>query len=258
VKISIVTPSFNGLVLLKQTGESILSQTGDFDLEWIVRDGGSMDGTVEWLKSLNEPRVKWTSQPDRGQSDAINAGLSEATGDVVAWLNADDLYPPGALNAVVRAFGTRSQAQWLVGRYEIIDLGGNPIRPGVVAYKRIRLERFSFNQLLTENVIPQPAVFWRRCFGLRVGLLDTSLYYTMDYDLWLRMAKAEPPLVIDDLLARFRHHAESKSGKVNRAQFDEQHAVMKRYCPSPFQRARHKFHVEKVVWAYRLMRLVGL
>jgi hypothetical protein len=119
------------------------------------------------------------------------------------------------------------------------------------------LERYSLAQLLTENVIPQPAVFWRRTFGQQVGPLDLSLYYTMDYDLWLRMATQGPPLVIGDLLARFRHHPTSKSGKLNRAQFDEQHAVMSRYTTSRWRRAVHRFHVEKVVWAYRAMRLVG-
>ncbi|HEV7298070.1 MAG TPA: glycosyltransferase family 2 protein [Tepidisphaeraceae bacterium] len=257
MKISIVTPTLSGLPLLRQTAESILSQAGDFDLQWIVVDGGSTDGTVEWLSSLNDLRMTFTSERDKGQSDAINKGLAAADGDVVAWLNCDDLYVPGALAAVAGAFANHPDAQWLVGRYEVISLDGTRMRQGVVNYKRRRLERYSLSQLLTENIIPQPAVFWRRAFGERVGPLDLSLYYTMDYDLWLRMATVSPPLVIDDLLANFRHHATSKSGQLNRAQFDEQHAVMKRYTPSPWRRAVHRFHVEKVVWAYRLMRLIG-
>jgi glycosyltransferase involved in cell wall biosynthesis len=257
VKISIVTPTLNGLSLLRQTADSILSQQGDFDLQWIVIDGGSTDGTVDWLTSLNDPRVTWTSEPDNGQSDAINKGLARADGDIVAWLNCDDLYVPGALAAVARGFADHPTSQWLIGRYEVISFDGKPIRQGVVNYKRRRLERFSLAQLLTENVIPQPAVFWRRSFGQSVGPLDLSLYYTMDYDLWLRMATQSPPLIVNDLLAQFRHHDASKSGQVNRAQFDEQHAVMQRYTISPWRRAVHKFHVEKVVWAYRLMRLLG-
>lgn len=257
MKISIVTPTLNGLPLLRHSAESILSQQGDFQLTWIVVDGGSTDGTLEWLRSLGDPRVTWQSGPDDGQSDAINKGLEQADGDIVAWLNCDDLYTPGALAAVVRAFTHHREAQWLVGRYEIISLDGQRIRQRVVDYKRCRLERYTNAGLLTENIIPQPAVFWRRCFGYRVGLLDTSLYYTMDYDLWLRMAAVAPPLVLNETLAQFRHHDASKSGQVNRAQFDEQFTVMKRYCKNPWRRLIHKLHVEKVVWAYRAMRLLG-
>ena len=119
------------------------------------------------------------------------------------------------------------------------------------------LDSMAVAGLLTENVIPQPAVFWRRELWERVGPLDESLYFTMDYDLWLRMAKVASPVVVDELLAKFRLHPGSKSGKVDRRQFDEQFAVMKRYCASPWRRAVHKFHVEKVVWAYRVMRLIG-
>lgn len=257
MKISIVTPTLNGLTLLRETGQSILSQSGEFELEWIVIDGGSTDGTIDWLRSLNDPRVSWMSEPDRGQSDAINKGLIKATGDVVAWLNADDLYAPGALAAVAGAFTSHPAAQWLVGRYEVISLDGQPIRSAIVYYKRRLLERYSLNRLLTENIIPQPAVFWRREFGEKVGLLDESLYFTMDYDFWLRMAAVADPLVIDDLLAQFRLHADSKSGKVDRRQFDEQYVVMKRHCSSRWRRFVHRLHVEKVVCAYRAMRWMG-
>ena len=100
MKISIVTPSYNGLRFLNAAAQSVLTQTGDLELEWIVVDGGSTDGTVDYLRKLTDPRVHWTSEPDGGQSHAINKGLARATGDVVAWLNTDDVYTPGALNAV--------------------------------------------------------------------------------------------------------------------------------------------------------------
>jgi glycosyltransferase involved in cell wall biosynthesis len=257
MKISIITPTLNGLPLLRQTAQSVLSQEGPFDLQWIVIDGGSNDGTLDWLASLNDPRLTWISEPDQGQADAINKCLSRADGEIVAWLNCDDLYLPGALAAVARHFTQHPAAQWLVGRYEIISLDGTPTRPAVVKYKRKRLERYSIGRLLAENIIPQPAVFWRRTFGQSIGPLDTSLYYTMDYDLWLRMAHRSAPLVVDDLLARFRHHPTSKSGQFNRRQFDEQYTVLKRHCPSHRRQLIHRLHVEKVVWAYRVMRWLG-
>ena len=260
MKISIVTPTLNRRAYLASTGESILAQSGDFDLEWVVVDGGSTDGSVEWLTELaaRDPRVRFTSGPDRGQSDAINKGLASAAGDVVAWLNADDLYPAGALAAVAEAFASHPVADWLVGRYEVIDDAGRPIRQAIVRYKQRRLDRYTYRALLRQNIIPQPAVFWRRPFGERIGPLDESLHWTMDYDLWLRMGRASPPLVVDRLLARFRHHAASKSGDFNRRQFDEGYEVARRHADGDqASLIAHRLNVEKIVWAYRAMRLLG-
>jgi glycosyltransferase involved in cell wall biosynthesis len=259
VKISIVTPSYNGLRFLPRAAESILSQTGDFEWEWIVVDGGSVDGTVEYLKGANDPRLSWTSEPDRGQSDAINKGLARATGDVVAWLNTDDVYTPGALDAVSRAFTSNPRANWLVGRYEVIDESDRTIRSSVVRYKERSLRRYTYRALLRENFVSQPAVFWRRAFGAEVGPLDRSLHWTMDYDLWLRMGAKSDPLFLDQVLAQFRLHPQSKTGKVDRRQFDEQYAVARRYLGNDrTSRLIHRFNVEKIVLAYRVMRLLGM
>ena len=230
----------------------------NFDVEWIVIDAASTDGTVDFLKSLVDPRVKWISEKDAGQSDAINKGLKRATGDIIGWLNSDDLYASGALAAVASAFEQNPAARWAVGRYEIIDEQNRPIRPGIVRYKEKQLRRYTYRALLRENFIPQPAVFWRRDFGVEIGSLDTSLHFTMDYDLWLRMGWIHDPLFIDHLLAKFRVHARSKTGVINRKQFDEGYDVAKRYAAGDSSVLRsHRLSVEKIVWAYRLMRLVG-
>jgi glycosyltransferase involved in cell wall biosynthesis len=258
VKISIVTPSFNQCTFLRRTMDSILSQQGDFDLEWVVVDGGSTDGTLDLLRSAADPRLRWTSGPDSGQSHAINKGLDSVSGDVVAWLNSDDLYTPGALASVADAFSAHPDAHWLVGRCDIIDAADRVIRPGVTRYKNHLLSRYSYRSLLRQNCISQPAVFWRASFGKRIGGPDESLHYTMDYDLWLRMARAAEPLILDRVLAQFRIHDQSKSGQVNRGQFDEQYRVASRYFDGDTaSRLAHRFHVEKIVWAYRLMRLLG-
>jgi glycosyltransferase involved in cell wall biosynthesis len=259
MKLSIVTPSFNARRYLPRAAESILSQSGDFELEWIVVDGGSTDGTLDVIRGISDPRLSWTSEPDRGQSDAINKGLRQATGDVVAWLNADDVYVPGALSEVARAFASKPEAKWLVGRYEVIDENDQPIRGSVVRYKERSLRRYSYRALLRENFISQPAVFWRRDFGKEIGPLDESLHYTMDYDLWLRMGRVADPLFLDRVLARFRLYAGSKTGAVNRRQFDEQYEVARRYFGNDrASRFIHRFNVEKIVWAYRVMRLLGI
>ena len=130
---------------------------------------------------------------DEGQADAINKGLELATGDIVAWLAADDAYAPGALASVAETFASNPHARWLIGRYEVIDESDQVIRPAVARYKERSLRRYSYRALLRENFISQPAVFWRRSFGQDVGALDESLHWTMDYDLWLRMAKLRDP-----------------------------------------------------------------
>jgi glycosyltransferase involved in cell wall biosynthesis len=259
VKISIVTPSFNSLRYLAEAARSILSQDGPFQLEWVVVDGGSTDGTVHFLESLADPRLRWISEADRGQSNAVNKGREMAGGDVVGWLNADDVYTPGAVASVAAAFEREHSAQWLVGRCEIIGADGRVIRQRVTRYKDRSLRRYAYRALLRENFISQPAVFWRRAFGGRVGPLDESLHYTMDYDLWLRMGRGADPLLLDRVLAQFRLHETSKSGRVNRAQFDEQYRVACRYVGNDrVSRWVQRFNVEKIVWAYRLMRLVGV
>jgi glycosyltransferase involved in cell wall biosynthesis len=259
MKISIVTPTFNGMKYLPATGTSVLSQAGGFDLEWIVVDGGSTDGTVDYLRGLNDPHVRWVSEKDRGQSDAINKGLAMAGGAVVAWLNADDLYTPGTLAAVAEAFDRHPEAQWIAGRCDIIDSGGAPIRNAVTRYKDRSLRRYSYRRLLRENPISQPAVFWRREFGKKVGPIDVSLDHAMDYDLWLRMGRESDPLLLDRVVAHFRLHPESKSGTQTRERFDEQYLVASRYFGDDrASRWVHRLNVEKIVWSYRLMQLVGL
>jgi glycosyltransferase involved in cell wall biosynthesis len=259
LKISVVTPSYNSCRFLDRTAQSILSQSGNFELEWIVVDGGSTDGTVGFLRGLGDPRLRWISEADSGQSHAINKGLDLTTGDVVAWLAADDAYTPGALAAVAEAFASNPSARWLVGRYEVIDESDHVIRPAVVRYKERWLRRYSYRALLRENFISQPAVFWRRDFGREVGPLDESLNWTMDYDLWLRMGRTAAPIFLDRVLARFRLHPASKTGQVDRRQFDEQYTVACRYLGDDrVSRCIHRFNVEKIVWAYRVMRWLRL
>jgi glycosyltransferase involved in cell wall biosynthesis len=258
MRISIITPSFNQRNYLQQTMRSVLSQSGEFNLTWHVIDGGSIDGTVSFLKTVEDPRVRWISEPDRGQSHGVNKGIEQARGaDVLGWLNSDDLYADGALAAVAEAFNDAS-VQWLVGRYQIIDADGELIRSSIARYKDRFLDHYSYRKLLRENFIAQPAVFWRRTFGDAVGGLDESLHYTMDYDLWLRMGKRADPRILDRVLAQFRIHTGSKSGQVNREQFDEGYRVARRYFAGDrASQIAHRFNVEKIVWAYRLMRLIG-
>ncbi len=255
---SIITPSFNQRAFLRQTADTVLSQTGDFELSWTVIDGGSTDGSVELLKSISDPRLRWTSEPDRGQADAVNKGLQLADGDLIGWLNSDDLYAPGALAAVAVAFAANPSAGWLVGQADIIDADGREIRSVVTRYKNRGLARYSRKSLLRENCISQPAVFWRRELGQRVGPLDITLHHAMDYDLWLRFAAIGDPIVLPKVLAHFRIHRQSKTGTQVRQRFAEDCAVAARHAGTDrMGLTLHRLNAEKIVWAYRLIRLLG-
>jgi glycosyltransferase involved in cell wall biosynthesis len=255
--ISIITPSLNSARYLPEMMKSVLGQSGDFALEWIVVDGGSTDGTLAILESANDSRLRWISEKDAGQTAAINKGLSLAKGEIVAWLNCDDRYMPGALDSVARAFAENPGVNWVVGRCEIIDSDGRPVRAQVTRYKNRKLDSFSFDALLALNMISQPAVFWRASFGREIGTLDESLFWTMDYDLWLRMARVCPPVIWRETLAQFRVHETSKSRGGHRPQFEEGYRVACRYATGAKGRLLHRLSVEKIVWGYRCLRLVG-
>jgi glycosyltransferase involved in cell wall biosynthesis len=209
VKFTIVTPSYNQGPFIQRTIESVLSQRGDFELEYLVVDGGSKDETLPILRRY-PGRLRFVSEPDRGQSDAINKGFRMATGDVLAWLNSDDTYEPGALGAVARAL-RESGARWCFGKCRIVDEHGREIRRALSGYKDWVSRRYSLRRLLGRNFIAQPATFFRRDLLAEAGPIDESLHYAMDYDLWLRFARLAPPAFVEQPLAAFRWHASSKT-----------------------------------------------
>lgn len=254
IKISIITPSFNQLHFLKETVESIHNQVVDAELEHIVVDGGSNDGTVEYLRSLGG-KIRWVSEHDRGQSDAVNKGMKMATGDIIGWLNSDDLYLPGALQTVVLHFQANPGCQWAYGRCIIIDKDGVERWKWITRYKNARLKKFTHGKLLRENFISQPAVFFRKELWDKAGGLDLGLNYAIDYDLWLRFAQCSPAGVINTDLSAFRRHGTSKSETGFRDQFFEQYAVAKRYGPSLFNRLVHRFNIFKIITSYRIIGL---
>lgn len=229
--VSIVTPSYNHARFIARTVDSVLSQRGDFDLEYRVIDGKSSDETVKILESYGMA-LRWVSEPDKGQVDAINKGLRAATGEIVGWVNSDDTLLPGALSKIVEAFRAHPQTEWLHGRCEIIDADDRPVRRWIGLYKHLRAQRHSFANLLTENYVSQMTCFWRRSVHEDVGYLDPNLKLAFDYEFWLRLAKRGAPLYLADKLACFRWYETSKSGAQFRAQFAEDGQVAARHAPS--------------------------
>lgn len=228
MRITVVTPSYNQGMYIEETILSVLSQKGDFQLEYMVFDGGSTDNTVEVLKKY-EDRLQWISERDHGQSHAVNKGFIKATGDIVGWLNSDDIYEQGALQKVMSVFEGNNECQWVVGKCRIINEEGQEIRENITRYKDKWIDRYSYDRLLMENFISQPAVWFRKSFLDEVGPLDESLRYTMDYDLWLRMGRIKNPMIKDDYLASFRYYRDSKTGRELESSLRELERLSVRY-----------------------------
>jgi glycosyltransferase involved in cell wall biosynthesis len=252
LRISLITPTLNQGQFIERTIRSVLDQAGDFELDYRVLDAGSTDQTISILRRY-EDRLVWTSEPDQGQVDAINKGLRVAKGDIVGWINSDDILLPGALQRVADAFTTHPDVEWLHGRCEIIGIDDKPIRRWISQYKDFRAKRHSLDRLLTENYISQMTAFWRRSAHDDIGYLDPSLEFAFDYDFWLRLAKKSPPLYLRDRIACFRWYVTSKSGANFERQFDEDAAISARHGTTRLLLWRKQIKNRAIVAVYRTM-----
>jgi glycosyltransferase involved in cell wall biosynthesis len=204
--VSIITPSFNQAQFLEQTIVSVLGQ--DYpNIEYIVMDGGSTDGSVEIIRRHEERIASWTSERDNGQTDAIRRGFERATGEVLAWLNSDDLLAPSAVRMAVDALRRFPDAGMIYGDRLHIDAKGNVI--GIN-----RMPAF-YPSIFRRNItLPQETVFFRRDAYDKAGGLDESLAFSMDFDLWVRLAKVAGTggvRHVPAFLGSYREHAASKS-----------------------------------------------
>ena len=250
-KISIITPSFNQGDFIEETIRSVLDQDYPM-LEYLVFDGGSTDNTIQILKKY-ERYLVWVSRADRGQSDALNQGFRQASGEILAFINSDDRYEPGALHRVGEFMMRHPNAHWVTGKCRVIDTGGRETRKPITAYKNFWLGMRSYRVLCVLDYISQPATFWRRSVIERVGLFDENLDYSMDYDYSLRVGQYFRLWVINDYLASFRVHPASKSGRI-REHFDTDLAISKRYSRSRFLHGLHRLHNSIIVGIYRLLQ----
>jgi glycosyltransferase involved in cell wall biosynthesis len=240
-----VTPSYNQGQYLAETIESVLGQEGDFDLDYIIIDGGSADDSVEVIRRyeqlLNEGgwqvkcrgiRFRWVSEKDSGQTDAIMKGFRMAEGEILAWLNSDDTYLPGALKRAVDAFIREPEISVLYGRAYFTDAKGEVIG-------KYPTEPFNYRRLAAFNFICQPSTFFRKSGLHAAGGLDSGLHYVMDYDLWIRLARRFEFTYLPEYLSNYRLHEESKtiSPKAALANHKEAlEAVRKYYGWSPLNR----------------------
>src|SRR5665648_1202204 len=198
-KISVITPTLNHAQFIEDTIRSVLSQNYP-NLEYIVIDGGSTDGTQDILKRYNDS-ISWISEPDKGQVDAINKGFARATGEVIAYLNSDDIYLPNTLLTVGEAFLAAPEVQIITGKCNNIDIEGKTIRPIITSYKNILLGFRNDKILKIVNYISQPATFWRINLLDSVGYFNSDYRYAMDYDYWLRVSQSHKIHFLDQNLA---------------------------------------------------------
>jgi glycosyltransferase involved in cell wall biosynthesis len=206
-RISVVTPSFNQGRFIEETLRSVLDQKYP-NLEYLVIDGGSTDETVAILRRYESRLAYWVSEKDNGQAHAINKGFLRATGDIVAWLNSDDLYAPGALHAVATAFQTQPDARWLIGN--VINFDTN--RPDEGAVSPFVYHRDLAHWVTVEANPHQPGIFWKRHLVLENGPLREDWHYCFDAEFWCRLvARGILPVQLDKVLARFRLHPASKT-----------------------------------------------
>jgi len=217
-KISIVIPSYNKVKYIEQTLESIIAQNYS-DLEVIVQDGGSTDGTIEIIKKCAKRHpdiISWTSEKDKGQADAINKGLKKVTGEVLTFINADDVYEKGALRTVGEYFAKNPKTLWLAGKGKVINEKGEEISKWVTAYKNFLLHLDSYNLLLTVNYLMQPSVFISRQAFEKYGPFVGENGVVMEYELWLKIGRVEVPKVVNDYLSSFR----LTTGNISATQFN--------------------------------------
>jgi glycosyltransferase involved in cell wall biosynthesis len=229
---SVITPVRNQAGFLEEALDSVASLRTPH--EHVVVDGGSDDGTTELLESREDPDLRWASEPDRGQTHAVNKGLERARGDIIGWLNGDDAYVSPAVDHALAHLEANPEAMAVYGGLHVTDEDGNPIRSYVPA-------RFSWRRYLYQGeYVPTPTIIFRRELLERAPGLDESFADAADYDFYLRLLRGRRVDRIDEPLVRFRIHPGSKTGNDVWRQLDEAQQIRLTYARSAPERGLMK------------------
>ncbi len=256
MRFSIITPNYNGERFLEQTLRSVISQADDgVELEYIVVDGNSTDNSHKIIEKYSDRLAKTIIEKDTGPANAINKGLALASGDVLAWLNADDLYYPNTLRRVQQALEGRPEAAICFGACPIIDTQGQEIRAGITRFKEFFYplsSRFTYQCI---NYLSQPALFFRRSAFKEAGPLRENMIAAWDYEFILRLWRSGDAVQVSGgPLAAFRWHEQSISGQQFAIQFQEEYKAAQddagRFSP---QTLLHFFVRWGIVGIYSLM-----
>jgi len=206
--VSIITPSFNQGKFLEETIQSVLGQ--DYGrVEYILIDGASTDNSLDIIRKYSDRLSYWVSEPDQGQAQAINKGLKQAKGNILGWLNSDDVLLPGTIRRSVEILQAHPEVDVIYGRLERMDDLGKPVPTPILPKDRVE---FNLGNMLEECTVNQAGAFWRREIMEKVGLLNESLCYVMDYEYWIRIAIAGGRFKrLPETTARFRLSKDSKT-----------------------------------------------
>lgn len=252
LKISIITPSFNQGKFIGTTIKSVVTQKGDFDLEYLIYDGGSTDNSVKVIKQYAKKYscLSWVTRKDKGQVDALNQGLKKAKGDIIAYLNSDDYYLSGALQKVVQYFSDHPKSLWLVGNCRVTKKN---LKWTFILKHLWPIDRHVF-YLQVFDTINQPAVFLKRQLVKKVGLFSEHYHYAFDYDFWLRCLKFNLPARLKSDLAVFRIHQSAKGSLSYQKQFAEDFEICRQNTNIALIIFLHKFIQKLTLFGYKFLK----
>jgi len=243
-KISIVIPSFNKAKFIGLTLESIVSQNYP-GLEIIIQDGGSTDGTLEIIKEFAKKyskNIQWESRKDKGQLDAINKGMKKANGEILTYINADDIYPQGAFSEVAELYSANSEAYWFAGRGKVINANGGQIAKFATWYKNLLLSLNSTFYLLVTNYLMQPSVFITRKAWNKFGPFTGTTGFITEYDMWLKIARHQMPVVSNKYLSNFRIEPSTITKRNTNKLLSEDEKIIRKHTSNLLIIGLHKLH----------------
>jgi glycosyltransferase involved in cell wall biosynthesis len=238
MKFSIVTPSFNQNRFLERSMRSVLGQEIG-DLEYIVIDGGSADGSVETIKKQSARLAYWTSRPDRGYADALNEGFGRSSGEIMGWINSDDMLTPWALRTVESVFRMRPEVEWITSLYPLVMNEDGVViaarqTEGYNAEAFFRGRNVPLSPRFYASVIQQESTFWRRSLWERAGgCLDAGLRMAADFELWARYFKLTELYAVGVPLGCFRFQKESFTSNQMKAYLEECRTVLRKFGYRP-------------------------
>lgn len=254
-KISVVIPCYNSEKYIEKTLYSVFRQNYP-NLEVIVQDGGSKDKTLLILYRFKKKYPKTLdiySEKDKGQLDAINKGFKKASGDILTYINSDDIYTRNCFKTVSEKFLENRRSCWFAGEGIVIDSTGKEIYSFASFYKKLLLKLNKYPLLLIVNYLMQPSVFLTRKVFVKFGYFSGNQRYILEYDMWLKIGKKQMPIVLNKKLSKFRISGENITSKSFLSLLEDDLAVLKKHTNRKFIIFAHKLHNFFRILLMRLM-----